>query len=258
MPKRLDLVGQRFGRLTALSFDRIEKRISFWNCICDCGKKITVNGSSLKLGHTQSCGCLKKEKIHKALFKDLTNKKFGRLTVISFNRIEKKRTFWNCICICGREKIVNGNSLLLGRTKSCGCLRKEMICKNNIYHSRENSPRWLGGTSFEPYCQKWTKELRCRIRAFFNYECVICGKTQKENKKQLSCHHVTYDKMSCCDGKPAHFASLCGSCHSKTNKDRAKWKIMLHRIIDEIYGGKSYFTKEEYKSLKNHTENYIN
>jgi hypothetical protein len=62
LPKRLDLVGQRFGRLTALSFDRIEKRISFWNCICDCGKKITVNGSSLKLGHTQSCGCLKKEK----------------------------------------------------------------------------------------------------------------------------------------------------------------------------------------------------
>jgi hypothetical protein len=39
------------------------------------------------------------------------------------------------------------------------------------------------------------------------------------------------------------------SCHSKTNKDRERWESMLHRIIDEIYDGKSYYTKDEYEEL---------
>ena len=84
---------------------------------------------------------------------------------------------------------------------------------------------------------------------FFNYECVVCGKTTEENGKQLSCHHVTYNKMVCCDGKPVHFAALCQGCHSKTNgnqKNRERWESMLHRIIDEIYEGRSYFTKDEW------------
>jgi hypothetical protein len=113
----------------------------------------------------------------------------------------------------------------------------------------ENNPMWRGGISFEPYCPKWTKELKERIRARFDYECIMCGKTTEENGEELSCHHVEYNKMSCCDGKPVHFASLCCKCHSRTggsDKNRVKWQTMIHRIIDEIYGGKSYYTKEEY------------
>jgi hypothetical protein len=54
------------------------------------------------------------------------------------------------------------------------------------------------------------------------------------------------DAAACCDGKPVRFAALCHSCHSKTNHERARWEYMLHRAIDEIWDGKSYFTKEEY------------
>ena len=57
-----DLAGKRFGRLTALNFTRKEKnRHYFWNCECDCGNKIFVESSHLINGHTQSCGCIKKE-----------------------------------------------------------------------------------------------------------------------------------------------------------------------------------------------------
>lgn len=114
----------------------------------------------------------------------------------------------------------------------------------------ENSPMWRGGISFEPYCPLWTKELRQRIRVFFNNECVICGKTKTENKQELSCHHISYDKMICCNDKPVKFATLCRSCHTKTNHDRDRWEAMLCRIIDEIYNGKSYYTKEEYKNIQ--------
>jgi hypothetical protein len=79
---------------------------------------------------------------------------------------------------------------------------------------------------------------------------MICGKDETVNGKCLSIHHVEYNKAACCDGKPVQFAALCHSCHSKTNHDRSRWEAMLHRIIDEIYGGRSYFTKEEWEALR--------
>jgi hypothetical protein len=111
------------------------------------------------------------------------------------------------------------------------------------------SPHWKGGISYEPYCPLWTNELRERIRAFFDYECIFCGKTQEENGCLLSCHHVEYDKQACCDGEPVQFAALCRRCHSKTNYNRPRWENMLHVIIHEIYNDRSYYTKEEWKKV---------
>jgi hypothetical protein len=47
---------------------------------------------------------------------------FGRLTVISYARTEKGTALWNCLCVCGNEKVVCTASLRRGKTKSCGCL----------------------------------------------------------------------------------------------------------------------------------------
>ncbi len=114
----------------------------------------------------------------------------------------------------------------------------------------EKNYNWKGGISFEPYCPKFNQDLKERVRAFFDYECITCGKTTEENGKALSVHHVEYDKSACCDGEPVHFAAMCHRCHSKTNFDRERWEAMMHRIIDEIYDGRSYYTKEEYKKIK--------
>lgn len=61
---------------------------------------------------------------------DLTNEKYGRLTVI--NRITPPGVpiKWHCKCDCGNECDVRGNDLKNGRTKSCGCLRKEKASEN--------------------------------------------------------------------------------------------------------------------------------
>lgn len=56
--KKLDLVGQRYGRLTALEpAENIGGRTA-WLCQCDCGRKTVVKTSHLRTGHTSSCGCL--------------------------------------------------------------------------------------------------------------------------------------------------------------------------------------------------------
>lgn len=56
-----DLSGKRFGKLTAIEVYKKNKNgESIWKCQCDCGNFSNVVCSSLKNGHTTSCGCYKK------------------------------------------------------------------------------------------------------------------------------------------------------------------------------------------------------
>lgn len=57
------MTGQRWGRLTVLkqSKDRASCGESRWLCRCDCGGSAVVIGSSLRSGHTKSCGCHRRE-----------------------------------------------------------------------------------------------------------------------------------------------------------------------------------------------------
>jgi hypothetical protein len=59
------LTGLRFGRLVVKA--RGERKASStqatWICQCDCGNVCTVIGQVLRLGHTQSCGCIHSEMV---------------------------------------------------------------------------------------------------------------------------------------------------------------------------------------------------
>lgn len=57
----MDLIGQRYGRLTVLQRAETINKRTRWLCRCDCGQEVTVEAYNLKTGHTQSCGCLQKE-----------------------------------------------------------------------------------------------------------------------------------------------------------------------------------------------------
>lgn len=65
---------------------------------------------------------------------DLTNKKFGLLTVISKYGHTGKEVTWLCKCDCGKEVIVLGASLRGGNTQSCGCLHRFRSSECNIKH----------------------------------------------------------------------------------------------------------------------------
>lgn len=58
---KLNLLGQKFGRLTVTSPAKNRNTHTQWNCLCTCGKEVTVDTISLRQGHTQSCGCLREE-----------------------------------------------------------------------------------------------------------------------------------------------------------------------------------------------------
>ena len=67
MPKKIEMIGRKFGRLTVIEEATWDKRRDKrYVCECECGNKVTVLGSLLRKGHTQSCGCLHKERASKA------------------------------------------------------------------------------------------------------------------------------------------------------------------------------------------------
>lgn len=67
--RRIDLTGQRYGRLVVQGFAyRAKNGNAFWRCQCDCGNTIVTDGYRLRKGITTSCGCFRREKMHDAIF----------------------------------------------------------------------------------------------------------------------------------------------------------------------------------------------
>lgn len=66
--------------------------------------------------------------------RQLTGHVFGRLKVIALTTpwimpggLMKRR--WICMCSCGNQIVTQQNHLVSGRTKSCGCLQKEIVAE---------------------------------------------------------------------------------------------------------------------------------
>lgn len=118
MAERIKLEHQIFGKLTVISYEGNKKYL----CKCECGTERLIFSKSLRNGKS-SCGCAGIN--CKNRFKDLTNKKFGKLSVVrKSENLRKKRAYWICQCECGKEVDVRGSHLLSGCIKNCGCVNE--------------------------------------------------------------------------------------------------------------------------------------
>jgi hypothetical protein len=167
MSKRKDISGQIFGKLTALKFKEFDGKNTFWECMCSCGNNTTCSYRNLKSGTSKSCGCLRSE----TQIIDLINKKFNRLTVLKFVELKKSGAYWECLCDCGKKKIICGSLVANNKIKSCGCLQLENLKKAISTHSltktseyktwksiisrckNKNNP-WYGSKNIK-ICEKW-------------------------------------------------------------------------------------------------------
>jgi len=71
MRKVVDLTGQTFGRLKVESLaepNSMARRGAHWNCLCICGNRKTVHGTTLRRKQTTSCGCWRKDRMHQSKF----------------------------------------------------------------------------------------------------------------------------------------------------------------------------------------------
>jgi hypothetical protein len=241
-----ETIAKRVSKITG------QQRVARRNCII-CGKEFCRKGKKNETAKFCSFSC--------------------KGQWMSKNSIGEKGAHWQGGGItkkckeCGKEFRVEKNQDQRARFCSLSC--KGVWSSKNLVG--ENNPNWTGG--YKDYCEKWNLEFRRRIRSFFDYKCAECGTPQ--NKKLLHCHHVYYDKKSCCSvnengiyfsnlgikgqpssfeiiGDPNKFITLCDSCHSKSSgkKMREYWARHFEAIINNYYLGRSYLTKEEYEKIR--------
>lgn len=102
-----------------------------------------------------------------SLVKDLVGQTFNYLTVVEFshttNNGKSRYTFWKCICSCGNEKVVRGDHLKSGNTKSCGCHKKKVDSEKALKLKEVNRKHGKANTSLY---NKW----RAMVDRCYNIE----------------------------------------------------------------------------------------
>lgn len=130
MGRRLELTGQRFGKLVAIKVvGKDESGCLFWKCRCDCGEEPRVKASSLISGYTKSCGCLSST--------PLEGQEFGELRVIEkVGSYKDGSIVYKCQCSCGNIKNIKSYLLNNGKKTHCGCKNKIGRTTHELSRSR--------------------------------------------------------------------------------------------------------------------------
>ena len=135
MARKIDLTGQRFGKLTVIcETEKVGEKVH-WLCRCDCGNEKSISTAQLRNGNTTSCGLCDHSFI---------GQRFGRLEVISVSKRERTssgsiKIYFNCKCDCGNYTEVVYQLLKSGKTKSCGCMRREKVSSENKTHNQSKT-----------------------------------------------------------------------------------------------------------------------
>lgn len=184
--------GDQFGRWLVLEtyvFDPNSKAKNPQKkhlCECQCDKHTLryKTAYSLVSGQSQSCGCLRGEKLAERNANNSSVKvgnKYGKLTVISDLGMRKqvsrdKNERWSlCQCDCGSEPIeVKNNMLQNGWKTSCGCLQSkgEYIIESIL---KDNDIAYIKEYSFNDLVGEHGGKLRFDFAVFQNNElyCLI-------------------------------------------------------------------------------------
>lgn len=117
---------------------------------------------------------------------DLTNQRFGILTVLKRDFSRKSDTYWFCQCECGNITSVLGKNLRKGRTKSCGCQRNTSI-SNSL--RQDITGQKFGRLTVLAYDEKLSKQ---KGGSYWRCQC-DCG----NNKSFLKSNLITGKTSSC-------------------------------------------------------------
>lgn len=74
---------------------------------------------------------------------DLTGERFGRLVVASYKgQNSYKNSVWVCLCDCGGCTETTTKCLRAGDSKSCGCLKREVVGRRATKHGMSRTPEY--------------------------------------------------------------------------------------------------------------------
>jgi hypothetical protein len=131
-----NLAGQKFRNWSFVQLSHRKGKYLFWTCRCECGAEKALRPDSVKRGVARCENCIRQRKLERAQRtvrrvlagrknhpEDLAGRTFGILRVISFHHKGQYQRYWNCVCVCGTERIVRAD--LIKEGASC------RVCRSN-------------------------------------------------------------------------------------------------------------------------------
>lgn len=104
---------------------------------------------------------------------DLTGRTFGYWTALSWtSRNGRRGFFWLCRCACGNTREVRPDQLMRGRSRSCGCLKIELIVSRLTKHGASNTPTGSSWRSMLTRCL--SKDDESNVRNYSGRGITVC------------------------------------------------------------------------------------
>lgn len=265
--EKTDLIGLVFGELTIIEIDEEkskEKKRTWVKAKCSCGKIISVSQSALQSNNTKSCGHLN------FLRENIIGKKYNRWTVLEYINNKNNKSYYLCQCECGTKKEIERSKLVSGSSKSCGCLRKEIVSNLKF---QDLQGKIFGELEVIELDTKKTKEKR---ESIWKCKCscgkityVSTGRLNSGNTRSCGCNRKSLgertireilkkNKISFCE--QYSFPDLKGDAYSLRfdfaifNKEQLKYLIEFqgkqHYEPVEYFGGQESFIKQQEYDIK--------
>lgn len=88
--------------------------------------------------------------------RNLVGEKYGRLSVVGYYGYEPTQSgplhYYECKCDCGSDAVVSSRSLLYGKSKSCGCLKRELTGDRARTHGMRRTPEYTTWSTMKARC----------------------------------------------------------------------------------------------------------
>jgi hypothetical protein len=103
------------------------------------------------------------------MIEQLSGKRFGRLQVLWLAGRHSKNSYWSVQCDCGSVRPVIGTSLGKGHSRSCGCLRKELVSKQFLRHGHSRTAARSQTPEYNAYCDAKKRCVNSNSKFFSDY-----------------------------------------------------------------------------------------
>lgn len=192
-------------------------------------------------------------------FRNRLNERYGRLLVISHaGKDDRNKHLWDCLCDCGEKKTVVGSNLSSGKSKSCGCLRKEYLTKSGnqfgLYKNREDAILKVQYSHLKRRHKKKSKSKCIKFETFKSLaldKCFYCGlessKTLHDRTNETKKGKLLSDTIVKCNGVDrfdsnlgyleGNVCSCCKRCNTaKSTMGLSEFLAYIKRVYNYNYG----------------------
>jgi hypothetical protein len=102
---------------------------------------------------------------------DISGLRFGRLTALHIDPLRGTNRHWVCACECGNRATVQISRLRSGKTKSCGCLRSEVlraIC-GKARRRHGHASNWEKTSEYHSWQAMWRRCTNPKHKSYADY-----------------------------------------------------------------------------------------